>query len=502
MGTKQIAKNTLFLYIRMGFSLIVSLFTVRIIFDALGDVDYGIFNVVAGFVGMLGFLNVSLVNGVQRYYNYELGRAGFEGLCNVYKSAMRIQLILSGIIVFLIETIGVWYLNYKMVIPPDKMFSANVLMQLSLISLFLGMMQVPYMSVLIAKEKFDAYAFVGIFDVLLKLGIAFAVIYVPFDKLISYGVLLLTISVFDFIIYFIYCKKHFAEMFKTGRFDKQLTVGMVKFMGWNTVGSGAYIFRTQGLNLLLNSYFGVILNAANGIATQVSGAVQNFALNLILAFKPQMVQEYASGNHDRSFSLMMLMTKISFAFIYVLSVPIVLDIEYILKLWLGNVPEYTGSLTCLVLVSMCISCWHTPIAQMIQTIGVMGKFQVVTSLLILLTIVISWIAFIAGGGPNWAYYATIIIYLVNQIAAMVILREIFPYSLCGYVRTTIVPCFIFAVLMPILPYLYSAYFLPSIGQLVVLCAMSVIVAAPLAYFIILDQAERKKIKLYIRQKLS
>lgn len=500
MGTKQIAKNTMFLYIRMGFSMIVSLFTVRIILGALGDIDYGIYNVVAGFVGMLGFMNVSLVNGVQRYYNYELGRFGFEGLCNVYKSAMRIQMILGGVFVILIETVGLWYLNYKMVIPSDKLLSANVLIQLSLISLFLGMMQVPYMSVLIAKEKFDAYGFIGIFEVILRLAIAIAVVFIPFNKLISYGNLLLLVSVVNFLFYYIYCRRNFTEMFKIGRYDKALTINMVKFMGWNAIGSGAYIFRAQGLNLLLNSYFGVILNAANGIATQVSGAVQNFALNIVLAFKPQMVQEYAAGNKDRSFSLMMLMTRISFALIFVLSVPIILDINFILNIWLGKVPEYTASLTCLVLISMCISCWHTPITQMIQTIGTMGKFQVVTSLFILMTLVIAWLAFMAGADPTWAYYAVIIIYIINQVAAMIILREYFKYSLRNYVKATVIPCLIFAISMPILPYIYSIYSSPSVVQLVVLCAISVAVAIPLAYFTILNKDERQLITFYIKQK--
>lgn len=502
MGNKQIAKNTFFLYVRMGFSLIVSLFTVRIILKAMGEMDYGIFNVVSGFVSMLGFLNVSLVNGVQRFYNYELGKTGILGLCNVYKSALRIQLILSLIIVLAIETIGIWYLNSKMIIPSGKIVEANWLMQLSLASLLFTLMQVPYTAAIISQERFNAYAYIGIFDVILKLFIAYIIYIVPSEKLIVYGLLLLSVSIIDFIIYYVYCRRKIDKMFKEGKFDWDLTKSMVKFMSWNTLGSGAYIFRTQGLNLLLNHFFGVILNAANGIATQVSGAVQNFALNLILAFKPQMVQEYASGHNDRSINLMILMTKTSFTLIYIISVPIILDIDYILNLWLGYVPECTSSLTCLVLVSICISCWHTPIVQMIHTIGVMGKFQIVTTILLLLTIVISWIAFLAGASPNWAYYATIIVYLVNQIAAVIILRGITPFSIWNYVKTAIIPCLIFASFMPALPYIYSKFFLPSIGQLVILSTISIIVAIPLTYFIILSKKERQQIVYYIKQKTT
>lgn len=503
MGTKQIAKNTLFLYVRMGFSLIVSLFTVRIILGALGDVDYGIFNVVAGFVSMLGFMSVSLVNGVQRFYNYELGRVGVEGVANVYRSAKRIQLILSVAIIAIIETVGLWYLNYKMVIPADRLLAANILMQLTLLSLLMNMMAVPFTAAMIAKEKFDAYAYIGIADVVLKLAIAFVVFYIPSHKLVVYGALLLSISILNIALYYCYCRRKFPELFASGRFDRKLTIEMAKFMGWNTIGSGAYIFRAQGLNLLLNYFFGVVLNAANGIATQISGAVQNFALNLVTAFKPQMVQEYAAGNSDRSFELMVLMTKVSFALVYILSVPIILDMDYILTLWLGNdVPPYTADLTILVLISMCISCLHTPIVQMIQTIGKMGRFQIATSIIIMATIPLSWVAFHFGGGPQWAYYAAIIVYALNQIAALIILRTLYSFSIIDYLKNAILPCLAFAVLLPVLPTLFSLRAASSAWQLIFLCLISLVVSFPLAYCLVLNASERSSLREFIKHKLS
>lgn len=502
MGTKQIAKNTIFLYLRMGFSLIVSLFTVRIILSALGDIDYGIFNVVAGFVAMLGFMNVSLVNGVQRFYNYELGTKGITGLSEVYKSSMLIQVILGLFIVVIIETIGLWYLNCKMVIPSDKLSEANWLMQLTLVSLLMGMIQVPFSAAVIAKERFNVYAYIGILDVLLRLAIAYTLTLLSSNKLIIYGLLLSLTAILDLIIYYFYCRKRLKELFSSCTYNKGLTKSMVKFMSWNTFGSGAYIFRTQGLNLLLNSFFGVVLNAANGIATQISGAVQNFALNLISAFKPQLVQEYAAGNKEKSFSLMILMTKVSFALICILSIPIILKIDFILKLWLGKeVPPFTNSFSCLVLLSVWISCWHTPITQMIHAIGVMGRFQMVTSIIILSTIVIVWISFLLGLGPNWLYYATIITYLINQIAAMVILRQLFPYSIWMYLKNAVLPCVIFALSFAVFPFLYSLYTDNSLLQLIVLFIISGIVAIPLFYLFILNSQEKAQLIIYIKSKL-
>lgn len=503
MSNKQIAKNTLFLYIRMGFSLIVSLITVRIVLNALGEVNYGIYNVVAGFVSMLGFMNVSLISGVQRFYNYEYGKNGFEGLRNVYISAIRIQIILALLILLIIETIGLWYLNFKMVIPELRITEANLLMQLSLLSLLLNMLQVPYTAILICRERFNTYAYIGILDVVLRLAAALLLITFSTNRLDVYGGLLLLISLINFSFYYFYCRKSYKGLFKKSSVNRQLTLSMIKFMSWNTFGSGAYIFRTQGINLLLNSYFGVVLNAANGIASQISGAVSSFALNLVTAFKPQMVQEYAKGNHQRSFDLMILMTKISFVLLYVLSVPIILDIDYILKLWLGdNVPDYTASLSCLVLVSICISCIHTPIVQMIHTIGKMGRFQIVTSLIILSTIIFTWLAFYLGLNPNWAYYITIAIYVFNQIAAILMLKRLYKFSICRYFKSAIIPCFLFALLFPILPWLYSTYYNSSITQLFTLYIICAIVGLPLAYFVILNTSERVRTYSLLISKLK
>lgn len=498
MRTKRIAKNTIFLYLRLGFSLIVSLFTVRILLEGLGNVDYGIYNVVAGFVLMFGFFNASLRNGIQRFYNYELGTNGPSGLCRVFKVANRIQLFLGLIIILAIETIGIWYLNFKMVIPPHKIIAANWLLQLSLISLLFTMIEVPFSAALIATERIGTYAYIGVADIILKLAIAYIVMLFPNNRLIYYSILLLAIYVVNILFYLFYTKRKIKELYYPAKYNRSLAHSMITFMAWNTIGSGAYLIRGQGVNLLFNSFFGVLLNTANGIATQISGAVSNFATNLVTAFKPQMVQSFAAGRKNESFYLMTLMTRISYVLIFFFAIPIILDIDYILHLWLGdNVPDFTSSLSILVLFSICISCWHTPIVQMIHTIGKLGKFQLTTSIIILSIIPFTWLFFKIYDNPNMAYYVTIGVYIINQCAAMKILKSLFDYSITQYIKDAIIPCMLFSITYPIIPILYSYFFEASFLQLIGLVIVSIISALPLFYFIILNKTERNQINKFI-----
>lgn len=292
-GTKKIAVNTVYLYIRLIFVLVISLFTVRIVLKALGDVDYGIYNVVGGFVGMFGFLNTSMTNGVQRFYNYCLGKDGEKSLSKVYTASLYIQAGLAFFLILLVEGIGVWYVNNVMVLPVEKLLVANYLFQFSLIGLLLSFLQIPYSAAVVAYERMNYYAIVGIIDAVAKLGIAYAVIVVP-EKLLYYGALLLGINILNFCLFFFYARCNFKTLVLEKKTDKHLVKEMLSFTGWNTFGSFAYVIRWQGVNVLMNAFFGVIINAANGIASQVSSALAYFSGNLIMAFKPQLTQSYAA----------------------------------------------------------------------------------------------------------------------------------------------------------------------------------------------------------------
>lgn len=502
MQTKKIAKNTIYLYLRQGVTMLVSLFTVRILLGALGDVDYGVFNVVAGFVLMFGFFNTSLTNGVQRFYNFEAARKGDASFATVYKSALRIQWIAGVLLVLALETVGVWYLNHCMVIPGGKTPEANWLMQLSLVSLLLTMLNVPYQAAMVAKERFNVFAGLGIFDTLMKLGIAYSLYLFSKERLIIYGALLSIISLADLAVSYIYCRVRIRQIFGRAEYDRKLTRSMIGFMGWNTLGSGAYLVRTQGVNLLFNAFFGVLLNTANGIATQVATALQYFTSNIVSAFKPQLIQAYARGDDQASFRMMVLMTRISYALVFMLAVPVMLDIDFILRTWLGNrVPPYTSSLAVLVVISVIIACWHTPIVSMIHATGKMRKFQAVTACAIVSIVPVTWVGFRFGLSPDWAYWATIIAYSANQVAANIVLKQQFPYSVKGYLRQAILPCLSYSAAVLAVPMLLRQVLSPGILQLAGLSAVTLATALAAAYLLILSPGERASVKQWIRAKI-
>jgi O-antigen/teichoic acid export membrane protein len=494
IGTKKIATNTIYLYIRLSFVLIISLFTVRIVLNALGDVDYGIYNVVCGFVSMFGFFGTAMTNGVQRFYNYEIGRNGENAIGRVYSSALYIQIGCAVLFIVVIEAFGLWYLNNKMVIPSDKLVTANYLFQFSLMGLLLSFLQIPYSAAIVAHEKMNYFALVGIIDAVAKLAIAYAVLIAP-NKLLYYGLLLLSVNILNFILNFVYAKKHFASLKFTKKCDNQMIKEMLTFTGWNTFGSFAYVARWQGVNLLMNAFFGVIINAANGIASQVSSALAYFSGNLVLAFKPQLTQSYASGEYVRTRYLLYLMTKMSYALVYTLSIPIMFEIDYILHLWLGaDVPGYTSSFSILVIISVLLGCFHTPLAQVIHATGKIRKFQIVTSIVITSILPISWICFHYGMNPTWAYWVTILVYVLNQVIGMVLVRIQFEYTYTSYFKDVFIKCLIFTVLVPIAGILIIRVMPSSFLRLVIVSLTTAIIAIIATYFIILDNYERKQIK--------
>lgn len=437
----RIAKNTLYLYLRLAIVMVVNLYTTRVILEALGVSDYGIYNVVCGFVSMFGVLNTSMSNGIQRFYNYELGKGGENALIKVYNTSLIIQVALAIIIAILLETVGLWYLNNKMELPADRIVAANYIFQFSIITLIFVILQVPYGAAILAYERMDYYAIVSVLDVFIKLAVVILLPHIPGDKLIIYGLLLSTIGVLNFILYYVYCKRNFKHLKSSGFFDKQLFKTMFSFSGWNLFGTFAYMMKGQGVNVLLNAFFGTIVNAANGIATQVSSAIQTFASNLVLAFKPQLTQAYSVGDYKRVESLMFTMSRISFMLVCLVAIPVMVDLEFVLKLWLGdNVPNDTVTFTRLVIITMMISVLNTPITQVIHATGKMRKYQITTSFIICSTLPISWLFLKFGFAATIVFYVGIIIAITNQIACIFVLKKNFNYNVCAYFRRVVLYC--------------------------------------------------------------
>lgn len=498
---KRMAKNTLFLYFRMGIVLIVSLFTTRIVLQALGVEDYGINNVVCGFVVMFSFLNTSMSNGVQRFYNFSLGCKNEYSVKDVYNTALQIQGLLAIILLFFLETFGLWYIHTQMVIPPERFVAAQWVFQFSTLSLVLLVLQIPYSAVIIAYEKMDYYAYLGIFEVLAKLGIAYAIKHSFVDKLILYGGLNMFVSLICFFLYYFYVKKYFRELKSDLKIRRSLFKPMLSFSGWNIFGSFAYMIKSQGLNMLLNIFFGPIVNAARGVSNMVMSAIQGFQANIVIAFRPQIVQSYAAGNDIRVLKLFYSLSKISFILLSMISIPVIIEIDYILYLWLGDtIPTYTNIFTILVLVNMIIGSLNTPVSQVVHATGKMKYYQIGTSLMICSILPISWICLKMGYEPISVYWVSLVVTLLNQIACNLFLRRVYMYSLREYCMKVIVPCIFFTVIVPIFPFVITVFLPPSFFRLFLTGIVSVSIAILVSYFFILDESEKKMALSFIKRK--
>ncbi len=491
LSNKRIAKNTIFLYVRMIIVLLVSLYTTRVVLNVLGVVDYGIYNVVAGFVSMFAFLNSAMNNTTQRYYNYAKGIETIDSLNEVYNTSLLIQAILAIIIIVILESFGIWYINNKMVMPTEKIIEANWVFQFSVISLILLIMQIPYSAAIISHEKMDYYAIVSIIDAGLKLGIAIALPYIGTYKLIIYGALLLTISISNFILYYIYSKHQFKEITLRLRVNKKRFKEMLSFSGWNMFGSLAYTLQGQGLNVLMNAFFGPVVNAARGIAFQIEGSLNGFAANITTAFRPQLVESYAINNLQRTQNMMFKMSKYCYVMLYVLAVPIAIELQYILNLWLkGVIPEYTIIFTYLILINMLLGGLNMPISQTVQATGIVKYYHIIRSIIVASTLPVAWLFLTFGYSPTIVFWVTIAISIINQPVSMIILHRNFSYSYKSYFNKVIIPCLLLTILLPIVPIIIHFFMADSLLKLGTVILSSLLISIILSYYVVLDKTER------------
>lgn len=497
-NNKRIAINTLFLYVRMAIVMAINLYVTRVVLDVLGVSDYGVYNVVCGFVSMFGFLNTSMANGIQRFYNYELGKNGEDAVIKVYNTALIIQFVLAVGIVILTETIGLWYVNTKMVISPERIVAANWIFQFSALSLVFVIMQIPYSAAILAYERMDYYAVVSIIDAVMKLAIVIILPHLSGDSLIFYGLLMMAISIIDFILYFVYCRKKIHHLKFKKVFDSSLFKSMMSFSGWNLFGSFAYVVKGQGVNVLINTFFGTVVNAANGIATQISSAIQTFAANIVLAFKPQLTQSYAMGDYSRAKNLMFSMSKIAYTLMCVIAIPIMVEMDYVLTLWLSSdIPTYTHSFANLTIIATMIGILNTPITQMIHASGQMKKYQIATSIVICSILPISWLFLKLGYEATSVFVITIIIMVINQVVCLQVLHSIFKFSLTKYVKEVVIPCIIITIIpLFAVSSISNAIGASSIWNFIVVTIVNLL-AVGISFYLTLNSAEKQIIQSYI-----
>lgn len=503
VSNKRILKNTLFLYCRMIIVLLVSLYATRVILNVLGVTDYGIYNVVAGFVSMFSFLNSAMNNTTQRYLNYERGRGDLNSLSNVFNTACQIQAIIAVVTLLLLEVFGVWYINNIMIIPQERIIAANWVFQFSSLSLVLLILQIPYSADIISHERMDYYALVSIIDVAVKLLIVIVLPCLSYDKLFVYGLLSFLLSLINFLLFYIYSNRNFVEVKLRFEFDRELFKTMLSFSGWNMLGAIAYTIQGQGLNVLVNSFFGPVVNAARAIAFQIHAAISGFSENIATAFKPQLIESYAIQDLRRTKELMFSMSKYCYLMIFIFSLPVIVEIDSILSIWLGGtVPDYTAIFAILVLVNLLVSSLNLPISQTVQATGKVKYYQIIRSLLVALTLPISWLFLKEGYNPTVVFWITIMVSIINQPVCMIILHSNFDYSYLDYIQNVILPCMLLTVVAPLAPVVIHNFIQDSIIRILVVSGVSLIWSICIAFILVLNSNERNAIIQWVRVKFT
>ena len=497
-SNKRIAKNTAMLYFRLLFSMAISLYTARVILNALGVVDFGIYNVVGGLVVMFGFLNNAMSASTLRFLTFEMGKGDRNEINHIFSMSITIHVIIALIVLLLAETVGLWILNTQLTIPVVKMQAANWVYQFSIFAFIITILYVPYYSIIIAHERMNVFAFVSIIEVVLKLFITFLVAWSGSDKLKLYAILIFCVSLVIGIFYRLYCKSHFAESRFNLFWDKKLFKKMSSFASWNLLGVFAGITYGQGVNLLLNVFFGPVVNAARGIAYQVQGAVNAFVTNFQVAVNPPITKSYASGDIDYMHSLIFSASKYSFYLLLMLSLPLLLETEFILQLWLKAVPEYTAIFTSLVLIDILICSLSASLQTTAQASGNVKLYQTIVSGILLLNLPLSYILLKLGYAPQTTFIVSIITSLGALIARLIVLKIIISFPVKKFVTNVVYKVIVVSILGSIIPYYISIQSTKSIMHFFLVVMVSIISVGSTIWLLGISQSEKTFLKVSVQ----
>lgn len=499
-NNKRIARNSIYMAVRTLVVLAITLYTTRVALKVLGVNDYGIYNVVCGFVAMFGFLSTSMSNAIQRFYNYEIGKENESGLCDVFNTAIQIQLIIACVIIFFIELFGDWYISHKLVVSADRMNAVHWIFQCSVFSFFFVVLRTPFHADIIAHERMDFIALLSIIDSILKLSIVLFIPVITVDHLITYGILMAGIELFNFFVNVSYAKRNFSEIKLSFRFNPSMFKSILSFSGWNVFGTFSGIMKEQGINLVLNLFFGPAVNAARGVASQINAGLQSFVTSITMPIRPQVIQSYAKGALQRTFSLTYSVSKMSCLFLYVLSLPALTEIDYILSLWLGsNIPDHTSSFVIVIVFTSFLNNLNAAVSGVIHASGKMKRYQLATSITALLCIPLAYFLITVYHKPVLALWSVFITMLIVQIIALYILKIIVSeFSIKKYFANVIYP-FILVVLFSFwIPIIIRKMLEPSFIRFIIVVVASVFTVAIESFFIAMKYEERNLLVSFVK----
>lgn len=497
-NNKRIAKNTLLLYFRMLLTMAISLYTSRVVLEILGETNFGIYNVVGGFVSMFAMISGAMTTATQRFLSFEIGKQGGD-VKSMFSTAVMIHLLLAAIILLLGETIGVWFLNTYMNFPPDRYVAANWVFQFSLMTFIVNIISVPYNAAIVAYEHMKAFAYVSIIEVVLKLIIVYLLLVSPIDQLIFYAALLTAMAILIRIIYGVYCNRHFTECRSNWGWNRKHGKNMMSFVSWNLIGSVAGVAKEQGINVLLNVFFGATINAARAVAYQVLHAMSGFVNNFQLAMNPQIVKSFAANEREDMFKLVFRGSRLSFLMIMTMAIPVIIEAPFVLDVWLKEVPAYTVIFLRLVLLtSMVDSLSGTLIASM-HASGKIRDYQIVVGGISLLTLPISYLILKMGYPPYSAMFVGLFMAIACHFARLLLLKKSIGLPVASFVRQVTLRVFTISILAFVPPFILYHYMSANWLSFILTVLISFLSSALFAYSLGLNREEKKFITDKIRK---
>lgn len=499
---KRIAKNTVFLYFRMLLVMGVNLYTSRVVLKVLGFEDYGLYNVVGGIVTMFTFLNGSLGAATSRYITFELGKKNYERLNKIFNTALVIHIAIAFFIVLLAETIGLWFFYEKMTIPTDRLDAAFWVYQISILTCFFTLTQVPYNATIIAYEDMKIYAYVGIAEVFLKLAVVFLLMISPIDRLVFYALLLCLLQIVIMVFYRYYCNSRYQvckiRMYK----DKGLFMEMFSYGGYDLIGNISGLAQGQGLNILLNLFYGPTVNAARGIAYQVQGAITQFSNNFMTAVRPQIIKSYAEGNLEAMMKLVKQSSCFSFYLMWMISLPVCLEADYLLSLWLGEYPDHTVNFLILVIVLCLIQTIKTPRTTIFHATGHIKWSNIVVGTILCAAFPLAYIALKFGGSPESVFWMANLTMFLSEFASVLVLKRYIDFSIRDYLSDVHGRCLLVAVVSFIVPYLlYDRWMDESFLRLLVTCILTTISVTFTSLYLGMDRHLRSRLMQIIMKRI-
>lgn len=501
-NNKRLAKNTLLLYGRMLLTVGISFYSTRLILANLGIDNYGIYNVIGGFVSMFYMVTSTMTQAVSRFLTFELGTGNKKKLQQTFSTSINILLLLSLVVVLLAETVGLWFVNYKLNISPNRMNAANWIYQFSVLSFVCEMISVPYSASVISHEKMGAFALVTILKVLLTLGIALMLSVSPIDKLVFYGILVLLISISIQLMYWIYCRKHFHECKYSLHIDKNIFKSMFGFAGWNFLTTCASMLSSQGVSILLNMNFGTAINAARGVASQVNGTVGAFSKNFTTALNPQITKSYAAKEIEYTKVLVCKGAKFSYLLLFFIALPCILEIHFLLSQWLKEIPPYAGVFVQLSLIYSLVEVLLGSSETLNRASGKIRNFQILVSITQLLILVFSYFTISVTKNPIWTVAITNIFYLLIFIPRVIINKPFINITFTYYFKKVLSGILIMSVLSIIISLIPVYYLQEGWSRLIIVSVISTISIIVFSYLFVLTKGEKLKILNFVQYKLS